>query len=203
MNNTIKCINLKYILVGIIVISILLWWAVLYLNDIKIAFEWKTFKYLSTVLTIDMILFTIFAKWVWKWRILQGWLILFPNLDGIWKGRVNSLCNDPEVHGETRLIDGVLVIRQTFLNINCRLTTKESESVSYSASFLIHPESNKKQLVYSYFNKSRRSIREQSVPHDGTALLNIITEGDKIRLEGEYWTSRKTVGELAFEKGSS
>ena len=158
------------------------------------------FKHLPTVLTIDMFLFWIFAKWGWKWTFLQGWLVPFPDLNGIWKGKIKSLWKNSD---KTEEIITTLTIKQTFLNIHCGVKTMESESESYSASFIVNPETGKKQLVYSYYNKPKPSVRDGSIPHDGTVLLNIIVDNAKVKLEGEYWTSRKSIGEIFLEKADS
>lgn len=200
MTNMGRYINIKRFLGIVIGISIIIWCAILQVTGTKLILNWAAFKHLPTVLTIDMILSWLFVKWIWKWKWLQGWLVPFPDLNGTWKGKIKSLWVDPATGERTECIDVTLVIKQTFLNINCIVKSEESESMSYAASFLIHPETGQKQLVYSYFNKPRPSVRDRSASHDGTVLLNIITAGKKISFEGEYWTSRETTGELQLEK---
>jgi len=41
-------------------------------------------------------------------------------------------------------------------------------------------------------------VRERSEIHDGAAMLQVIKTPD-FSLEGEYWTSRKSTGEMKFK----
>jgi hypothetical protein len=193
-------INIRLVVGTTIGISILIWWVILWFTGTRLILNWAAFKVLPTVFTIDMILVGFFVKWIWKWKILQGWLVPFPDLNGTWQGKIKSLWKSPETGRSPDAVDVILIIKQTFLNISCSIKTAESESVSYSASFLIHGETGQKQLVYSYFNKPKPSVRKRSMPHDGTARLNILTHGERIKLEGEYWTSRETIGEIDLER---
>ncbi len=94
-----------------------------------------------------------------------------------------------------------LVIKQSFLSISCTIYTKEASSASYSAKILIEKVAKVKQLVYHYTNRPQAAVRDRSEIHDGTALLDII--GDKpLKMRGEYWTSRKTTGDIEIEFAS-
>lgn len=200
MTDMSRYISVKRFLGIAIVISIIIWCAILQVTGAKLILSWASFKHLPTVLTVDMVLFWFFVKWIWKVKWLQGWLVPFPDLNGTWKGKISSLWKDSASGVKTKSIDVALVIKQTFLNITCIVKSEESESISYVASFLIHPDTGQKQLVYSYFNKPKPSVRDRSAFHDGTVLLNIIISDKRISLEGEYWTSRKTTGEIHLEK---
>jgi len=50
-------------------------------------------------------------------------------------------------------------------------------------------------MAYSYSSQPRLSLNERSIPHDGTAVFNII-ENPKQKLVGKYWTERLTKGEI-------
>ena len=200
MNNIGRYIKPKTAISVTIFISIVIWCIVLYFTKTKLILNWAAFKHLPTVITIDMVLYWFFVKWIWKWQKLQGWLVPFPNLNGAWKGRLKSLWQDPQTGKGVADVDIILSIKQTLLAVNCVMKTAESESKSYVASFLINSDTGQKQLVYSYFNKPKPSVRERSIPHDGTVLLNIVGKCEAIKLEGEYWTSRKSNGEIALEK---
>ena len=54
--------------------------------------------------------------------------------------------------------------------------------------------------MYITFNSSkpRLSLREISIPYDGTAVFQII-EKPKQKLKGRYWTERLTKGEIFLE----
>ena len=78
--------------------------------------------------------------------------------------------------------------------------TEESSSYSTTADINIAANSEDLYLVYNYTNRPKATTRDRSEIHDGAAILKIINKPDRC-LEGEYWTSRKTRGDmmLAFE----
>lgn len=53
-------------------------------------------------------------------------------------------------------------------------------------------------VVVSITNKPNASVRERSQFHDGTANLRIVG-GSQARMEGDYWTTRKSTGDLELE----
>ena len=75
------------------------------------------------------------------------------------------------------------------------MRTSEMESSSYSEGFLIDSDRQIKNVSYSYTSKPRLSLNERSIPHDGTAVFQII-EKPKQKLVGRYWTERLTKGEI-------
>lgn len=50
-------------------------------------------------------------------------------------------------------------------------------------------------LDYNYTNRPKATIRERSAIHDGAARFRIVTS-PSLWLEGEYWTSRCTAGDI-------
>ena len=92
-------------------------------------------------------------------------------------------------------------ITQTFFNIQVKIKTGESRSYSISASFDIDKDRGLQQIFYSYLNTPRPGVRDRSEIHYGSTLLNF--EGFKVNeMEGEYWTTRETTGEIKLERKS-
>lgn len=89
--------------------------------------------------------------------------------------------------------NGTISIYQTYLDISLTLKTKEGFSESFSAN-LIYNEGRKK-LIYSYQNNPKMLIQNSSPIHYGTAVLNL---DDIDNIEGYYYTSRMTKGEIYF-----
>ena len=190
-----KYLNIKALAGISIVLTVVIWLCLLSLAGRQLDATWVSFKQLPTVLTIEMILWGLFAKWGWRYKLFQGCLVPFPYLQGTWHGKLVSSWVNPDTQTRIDPVDVILIIRQSFLHIHCIIMTAESESRSYSASIYIDPESKEKHLVYSYNNTPRTSIRERSPIHDGTATLLVVGNPPK-ELRGEYWTNRKTTGEL-------
>lgn len=162
------------------------------LNNID--FE-KALVAISTTITINAILWMIFIKWLWKCKIFYPWLVQTPNLSGEWEGFLRSNFED----GKLDPIPTEVSISQTFLHIQIKIKTGESRSHSVGASFDIDEERGYQQLFYSYINTPKSTVRKRSEIHYGTTLITF--EGFKVdKLEGEYWTSRETTGEIHLQR---
>lgn len=155
----------------------------------------KALTHVSTTISINIIIWTIFISWAWKLKIFYPWLVPFPNLSGNWEGFIKSNWKDKQLEP----IPIEVIITQTFFNVQVRIKTNESRSHSIGASFDIDNERGFQQLFYSYLNTPKSSVRERSEIHYGSTLLTF--EGFNVtKMEGEYWTDRETTGEVTLTK---
>jgi hypothetical protein len=155
----------------------------------------EAIKHVFITISINTFLWTIFIKWAWKFKIFYPWLVQVPNLSGQWKGFLKSNWDG----GKLAPIPTEVTIKQSFLYIQIKIKTGESNSNSVGASFDIDENRGIRQLFYSYMNTPKASVRNRSEIHYGTTLLHF--EGFNVdTLEGEYWTSRETTGELELIK---
>ena len=187
-----KNLNMKpflYLLAGFSAI-------VLFLAALVQGFALRNFldvlRLIPIVATADGIAYFVFTVWLWRWKLFQGWLIPFPDLNGTWQGHIQTNWRDAE--GKTPgPIPTILTIKQSFGRMSCVMRTGEIESHSYLEGFCIDKDAQVRRLCYSYTSRPKASLRERSTPHDGTMLFNII--GKPVhKLEGEYWTQRQTSG---------
>ena len=181
-----------WILVGL---SVLVWIGSALLGSVPFSDWIKMVKLLPTVVTADGIFLTVFVKWFWKWRVFQGWLVPFPNLNGTWEGKIQTTWIDPKTGICPPFIAVILCIRQSFVGISCVMRTQEMTSHSYCSDFVLDTESQIKRLAYSYRSSPRPTVVVRSAPHDGSVVFDVIGQPVK-KLKGEYWTSRKTTGEI-------
>lgn len=185
--------------IGILLfISIGLWAILLLIGGIPLGFSLEAIKKLPAVLSIDCLLFGLFAKYFWKCRWLQGWLVPFPDLNGTWYGTIESTWVNPETNQKSPLITAALAVKQSFLGISCTMFTKEMVSKSCNASFKIDGDNHEKKLIYTYVSTPDATVRHRSAVHYGTAIFDLISKPSK-RLEGGYWTDRKSTGSMKFE----
>ena len=155
----------------------------------------KALTHISTTISINIVIWLLFIKWGWKWKVFYPWLVPFPDLSGDWSGTIKSNWKEKEL--EPILTE--VSITQTFFNIQVRIKTGESRSYSIGASFDIDKERGFQQLFYSYLNTPKPGVRERSEIHYGSTLLNF--EGFNVtKMDGEYWTSRETTGEIELTK---
>lgn len=190
-----KNYNLKYSLFCILGISLLAFIALHYfLGDGKITFL-SVIKMLPKVVTIDIIIIGLFSAFLWKWRIFKGWLVPFPNLNGTWKGIIQTTWIDPQTNERPAPIPAIVTIKQSFFNISCVMRTAEMTSRSIVSDFVLDNENQLKRLVYTYDSNPKQTVKERSPQHCGTMVFDI-TEKPTKQLIGEYWTGRKTTGHI-------
>lgn len=174
---------------------VIIWVAVLFFTGTSLELGWQAFKKFPTAVTIYVFAALVFTQWAWRFRVFKGWLVPFPDLQGTWQGTLQSTWEDPETGQAIPAIPVTLAIKQTFSHISCVLYTDESSSHSTAAQIFQDDESGVFRLSYNYTNRSRAIVRDRSAIHDGAANLRVVLKPDK-RLEGEYWTSRKSTGDL-------
>ena len=192
-----KNLNLKAFIYILLIFSAILWFALAWFGGLSLSNLWAFLKLLPKVATIHLLLWSLFAKWGWRWRIFRGWLVPFPDLSGTWPGAIRSDWRDIQTHTKRLGIPTILSIKQTFGKISCVLRTTEMVSHSYVEGFVIDRERQLKKLTFSYTSRPKPSVRERSSPHDGTIVFDLIGKPVS-KLEGQYWTGRKTTGEITL-----
>jgi len=183
--------------ISVVVILVLTFLMIFILSD-DITF-WNIVKRLPTAVTIYGLILIVFVKWLWKCRIFKGWLVLIPDLSGEWTGKLKTTYTGTKTGKKKRDIKIDAIIKQELFSVSVTMKTKEMKSYSYVAGFDIDNKQNRNKICYSYTSKPRPEYREGSPIHDGTALLDIIGN-PPTKLEGEYWTTRRTTGTIELER---
>ncbi len=178
-----------------------IWISILYITNTTFSINVESLKKLPEAITGYVVFNFIFTKWLWRLPFLQGWLVPFPDLEGTWKGNLQTTWKDPKTHSVPQSIPLILVIKQSFDSVSCVMFTNESTSYSTVASFTEDDDSGIKKLNYNYSNRPKVIIRDKSIIHDGAAILTIISKPRKM-LKGEYWTNRKTTGDMSVKFAS-
>jgi SMODS-associating 2TM, beta-strand rich effector domain len=155
-------------------------------------------KIVPTVVTIDAVLGFIFIKYLWGIRIFRGWLVPFPNLNGSYKGTIQTTWTDPITNERPTAIPATLTINQSFFRISCVMRTKEMTSHSFLGDFILDSDEQVNKLAYSYSSEPIQMVIERSPQHLGTMIFEI-EEQPKIKLVGQYWTGRKTTGTIEMK----
>jgi predicted pore-forming effector associated with SMODS systems len=163
--------------------------------------SWKLLAELPHVVAVYAILAVVFVKWGWRLKFFHPWLVPFPNLQGTWEGEIKSTWVNPETGQSVPPIPSTLTIRQTFSSIACVLRTAESESESTAAQLSEAEGTGVVRLHYTYANRPQAGVRHRSEMHDGAAVLTLtVKQGEPQSLEGPYWTSRRTTGDMKFSR---
>ncbi|MCJ7933333.1 MAG: hypothetical protein MUW56_06760 [Chryseobacterium sp.] len=164
-------------------------------QDLKNINFHKALTDISTTISINIGIWTIFVFWGWKLRIFYPWLVPFPDLSGKWDGEIISSWNEKR----DEPIPITLTIDQNFFNTQIQIKTGESKSYSVSSNFDIDKERGLEKLVYTYLNVPKSTVRDRSQIHYGSAILEF-TGFNVTEMEGEYWTDRKTIGSISVQK---
>ena len=172
-------------------ISAIYWAGALCVLGLPVSKELYTpFGLVLTALTITA---SLFNTYIWKWPLINGWVIKQPKLSGTWKIVLHSDWVDPATNKTIDPIAGYLIIRQTFTHLSVKMVTTESGSESMSSKFKSEDDGTFK-LISVYRNIPKAKVRGRSEIHHGTLILSIATADNKI--EGEYWTDRKSKGSI-------
>lgn len=136
----------------------------------------------------------VFEHWAWRWRILFPLTVARPDFRGMWKGELLSTWSDPESGASPAPIEVYFAIRQTFSGVHVRMISSESSSDTVSAG-VSRERSGSYLLTGTYLNEPGATVRHLSAIHYGTLRLST-AERHPTSLEGDYWTGRKTTGEI-------
>lgn len=128
------------------------------------------------------LLVVLYEKWIWRINPFEKTPKLHKKYTGIIKSSYD---------GSTR--EASLEIKQTLTSISVILITDESTSNSLMAS--IDSIMGEEQLTYCFLNRPNSVNREKSQIHFGTAIFSL-RHPDK--LVGQYYTDRKTIGDMEF-----
>ncbi len=135
-----------------------------------------------------------FDRWVWSWRAV-AWMVRVPDLRGTWTGTLASSWKDPATSTPIAPIPVVVVVRQSFSTISVRMFTRESESMTETAT-LLQESDGRHVLAAVYGNEPGLLLQHRSRAHHGAFRLRLAGADTFQRLAGSYWTDRLTHGEI-------
>jgi hypothetical protein len=152
-------------------------------------------KYLSVsifVLDIGILLISFYLwRWIWKYiPVLSE--IYFPDLNGIWEGRI-IFQSDSGQDG----LDARARIKQNLWSIHIDL----SSTTSKSHTLVAYPtlESGNQMIYYIYHNTPKNPEYPE---YKGTSLLTVKSETSPMQLNGRYFTIRGTRGRIELRRTS-
>jgi hypothetical protein len=138
----------------------------------------------------------LFICVLWRLPVL-GKLVQYlfgtkPYIQGTWRGQLKY-----DWEGKKAEKTVFLAIKQPDgYSMHISLLTNERISSSIFADIV--PYGGGQRIVYTYSNEESPDNKEKNPSHEGFCQLNII-DGANI-FQGIYYTSRKTFGELRFDK---
>ena len=175
-------------------LSLAFWVAMLLLRGVPVTLEMLV-PFGSVVGAVSATLL-VFDKWIWHWQIFRGWLVRRPLIRGTWRTELRSSWINPQTDEVIPPIAAFMVVRQTYSALSLRLMTGESRSETISAAIEICSDGTF-QINCAYRNDPKAEYRHRSEIHYGAMLL-IADTASPMRLEGNYWTDRKTTGGMTL-----
>lgn len=153
----------------------------------------KNQDYISLItltVTITNIIVILFISKLWKIKWINKTIVKIPNLNGKWSGKLKS-----SYQNRNSDIEVQMHIKQNFYRITTEFRTEKSNSKSIVCSFAYDDEGMAQELIYTYNNDPKMLEQFESPMHFGTVIFSWKDEFP-ICLEGRYWTSRGTKGDI-------
>jgi SMODS-associating 2TM, beta-strand rich effector domain len=123
----------------------------------------------------------VYDSHLWKLKVRGIALSQIPDFSGTWYGELRSS------HDEGSMVEGMLIVHQTWTRIVIEFRTDSSTSFSRMASLNVAPGASQG-LIYEYSNDPRGNSRETMHAHRGFTFLTLSADGKW--LEGDYYTGR-------------
>ncbi|ARP38302.1 hypothetical protein [Vibrio syngnathi] len=140
----------------------------------------------------------LFNKYMWSWKLINGWYVKRPDLRGTWKVEMQSNWVNPVTNETIPTIYGYAVVRQTLTSLSLRLMTEESKSVLIAHSIEPQEDGELFKFVGVYRNEPKIELQgTRSEIHHGSFSLEVHGM-PAYALEGHYWTDRGTKGSIKF-----
>lgn len=138
------------------------------------------------VIAITAIILYVYDKWLWIINPFES----TPKLKGSYTGKLIYNYNEKSKRKNIK-VD----IAQTSLKVRIKITTNEITSNTITSDIV--EENGDYVLYYTYLTNPSSQYSAQNPIQYGTCRL---IQTDKGKLEGRYWTSRKTIGDIKLTK---
>ncbi len=167
-------------------------WASIVLFAVRCGLSWQAiitgaslydlFSYAGEAIGVGAVCTALYERVFWRINPFDK----TPRLHKKYSGTLKSSYDSQERSAQ-------LETKQTLLSVHIVLISNESKSKSISAS--IDDILNEPRLTYCYLNTPKSEFRYRSEIHFGTATLSL---ADPSKLTGQYYTDRKTTGDMIF-----
>jgi hypothetical protein len=181
----------------IITIAVLVWAVMLILQGVDLEFGFL--RPYSVAVGTAVVALNVYDKWLWKIPWLEHIPKRPPNLSGTWSGILYSEYVDPKTGEIVPPKKVFMAVEQTASSISIRQLTIESQSHSLTAS--LDKNAGLWVASYTYVNEPLLRHQKRSPMHLGAGVLNI-HGSPPTSVDGQYWTSRDTKGEVRFSHRS-
>lgn len=146
----------------------------------------------SPLLICYFIVYAVFDRWAWKWRIINE----VPDLNGTWKG---TLVSEKRPHDPLTV---TLKIRQTWSKIMITIDSDATLSRSVSASVTFEGHDSVR-LINTYVAEAKPGVSSPPITrHFGTNIFHLSLRDRRLEeIVGDYYTERNhgSTGSFRFK----
>jgi hypothetical protein len=174
-------------------ITVLVFAAGIILSGGEVESSWLRFY--AYAATFGVVALTLWNRWIWRLRLAQRFKSVPCDLNGTWKGTLETQWKDPATGASPPAKPAYLVVRQTASSMSVTMLTDEMRSRSSLAS--VSAAEDGTSLNYIYLSRPDSRVEHRSRMHPGATSLDV-TGRPATRLKGRYWTDRDSRGELDF-----
>ena len=134
----------------------------------------------------SVFLMEIYNCFLWKYNPFEK----TPKIMGNYKGKINYSYNDNK-----SMKNVSLKINQTLLSVKVSMNTNEIKSNTVVSDLV--KENDEYVLYYTYITNPKSKYSDANPIQYGSCRIGIT---NKDKLEGIYWTNRKTIGDISIRK---
>jgi len=166
-----------WVIAAIAIVMAFMYSAVIDWRQIRIPWWVET----PSIMSVYGIVYWLYNRHAWKWRLFGFRLSEIPDLNGTWFGELHSN------HGEGTKLCGMMHIHQTWIGICVEFDAQKSRSYSVMAAVNVTPGPTEG-LTFQYTNAPRHDAVATMNAHVGLNHLRLSPDGRT--LEGDYFSGR-------------
>ncbi len=164
---------------------------------------WQMPRAVSMVAGLITFLLAVVLQVVWRplWRWIPALnRLVFPDLNGPWRGELDSNWVDPETSERLAPKPVTVIIKQGWFDVSVRMRTEEVQSYSNRVFLEREKGTHVFHIWYGYGHRPRPEHRPGNPPHEGMAYLEYDADQPDERVYGQYYTDRQTTGEFTLTR---
>ena len=199
-------LSLRLQVLAVVVPTIVIVQAIEAIADLHGAGETNPLRFTSLVTFFIGAVLVPLANVLWRlvWRRFPAIArATFPDLNGTWEGRIATMWISPDTGKTPDPIQVTVRIKQSLFSTAVQFKTKDATSYSTRCSLEAHRAPGTYRVLYSYEHRPTASVRPRNPAHHGFAWLEMDIAADRDRLVGQYFTDRRTTGDIELCRAAS
>lgn len=144
------------------------------------------YGFAGEVIAVTLILMSLYERWLWQYSPLEK----IPKIKGEYLGYIEYSYN-----GYFDKKEAIIKISQSLLSTNVKIATDEITSNTIASNIVY--ENGEYVLYYTYITNPKSKYSKENPIQYGTCR---VTNKNKSELQGTYWTTRQTIGDIYLRR---